>query len=78
MIEIWVRAKSLFSSRARRAPRQKSDSWWSGLFHREDAGATFDSEQRTPRRDHLTVQDVLRRGAMARDTELLEIERAED
>jgi hypothetical protein len=67
--DIWVRAKSLFSSKAGRAPRQKSDPWWSGLFNRQDGVTKFDPEQSTAPCGQLplplTVQDVLRRGALA-------------
>ena len=69
MNDIWLRAKSLFSSKAGRALRQKSNSWWSGLFNWQDGVAKFDSEQGTAPCGQLplplTVQDVLRRGAMA-------------
>jgi hypothetical protein len=80
VIEIWGRAKLLFSSKGSCAPRQKSDSWWSGLFG--DKENSFDSEQGVAPHGHLprplTVQEVLRRRAIAKDTELFEMERTEE
>src|SRR5207244_10352466 len=75
--ELWGRARSLLSGRAIRGRRRKSEPWWSGLFTTRDGEVGF-SEKPAKSHDHLprplSVQDVLRRGAMASDGELIEPE----
>ncbi|HZQ70070.1 MAG TPA: hypothetical protein VFA68_16210 [Terriglobales bacterium] len=64
------------SARTGRERRRKSGSWWSGLFTWSEGEVSFNAQEPPASCDHLprplSVEDVLRRGTMARDRDLIE------
>ena len=75
--KLWDRTRSFLAGKANRDPREKSDPWWEGMFTGRGK-LDSDSEKRPdssgPLTRPLTVDDVLRRGALARGGELIENE----